>query len=206
MKKLLLISISLIALSTNAQSVDRNDIVISVSPGTTFNYYESLDTSGPFIYGTDYWGMRAPVSLEYVFNRSLGISGDFNYTRLMIGTYHRSDFTVLDFGLGLRFHTPSSKRIINWFGEVGVHYSKLYFFSHGDISHLTIDANGWSLYYDVGANVPLSKSQKFGMGISLNGSGYKYLSASADYDTGTNFDFRMNALAFAAGLNFYYKL
>ena len=205
-KKLLFICISLMVLRSNAQSVDRNDIVISATPGAAFSYYENLDSVGVFSTGTDYWGMRAPISIEYVFGRTFGIGGDFVYTRNLAGTFHASNFTVLDFGLGLRFHTPSSKRIFNWFGEVGVHYSNLHFFSHGDITDWTTNANGWSLFYDLGVNIPLSSSGKFGMGISLNGSGYKYTKASYENDYGGAYDYKMNALSFAGGINLYYKL
>jgi hypothetical protein len=206
MKNLLFGCILIPVLNANAQSVDRNDIVLAVSPGATLNYYGGNDSTGPFHTGSDYFGLRAPVSLEYVFSRTFGISADFVYSRMNAGTIHTSNFTVADFGLGLRFHSPSNKRIIDWFGEVGFHYSKLHYFFHGDLAHETTDAKGWSLFYEVGANIPLSASEKFGMGLSLNGSAYKYPAAHFEGNFGGSSDFKMNGIALATGINFYYKL
>ncbi len=205
-KKLLFICISLMVLRSNAQSVDRNDIVISVSPGVALSYYQRLDSAGNVYADPNYLGFRVPLLIEYAFNRSLGLYGDFVYTRLNTGTAYQGNFTVLDFGAGFGFHSPSSKRFISWFGHLGLQYSTMYFCFESDILHQTTTGNGLALYYDVGANIPLSQKQKFGVGVCLNGSAYRYKNAKQVWDTGTMQFFQLNALASSVGLNFYYKL
>lgn len=206
MKKIFFVCLSLLALRLNAQSVDRNNVVISVSPGGSYHYFENKDTAGPFGLGADHFGIRTPVSLEYVFNREFGVSLDFNYTRLFAQTSHPSNITMLDFGAGLSFHSPSNKRRFNWFGELGLHYSRLHYFYHGDITHHTTNASGFSIYSDAGVNIPLSANGKFGMGIHCNASVYAYTAAHYENSYGGVDDFKMNAQVFSIGLNFYYKL
>lgn len=206
MKKIITSLFLLAFLSIRAQSVDRNDIVISVSPGVTLNYYQRLDSAGNVYSDPFYIGGRAPLRIEYVASRSFGLYADFVYTRLNVSSLYSSNFTVLDFGGGISLHSPSSKRLLNWFGHLGLQYSKLYFCFSGDILQQTTTANGLALYYDVGANIPLSQSQKFGVGICLNGSGYRYKNAKQFWDTGATSFFQLNGLASSVGLNLYYKL
>lgn len=206
MKTSLTILSLLVALNAVAQSVDRNDVVISVSPGVSYNYFENKDSTGPFGRGVSHFGIRTPVSVEYVFNREIGISADFNHTRLFASTFHPSNITLLDFGAGLSFHSPSNKRRFNWFGKLGLHYSRLHYFYHGDITHHTTDASGFSIYSDAGVNMPLSANEKFGMGLQVNASAYAYTSAHDENSYGGVYDFKMNAQVFSFGLNFYYKL
>lgn len=205
MKKLLLICILLSSIHGNSQSVDRNDFVISIAPGAAIINYGKPDT-GSFQPRSGYWAVRVPVSLEYSLSRSFGISADFIYTRPRVESMLPSTFNVVDIGIGLRMHSPSTDRKVDWFGEIGVHYSNLNYFYHGDFYHETNTGKGWSLFYELGANVPLSSSEKFGMGISLNGSGYNYFSVFREFDSGANHYYKMKALSFSTGINFYYKL
>lgn len=205
MKNILLLLTALFSVALHGQRIDQGDFVFRVSPGATLNYYERADSSIIFRNGESFMGIRCPVSAEYAFGKRVGISADFVYTRLNAGTMHASNFTVLDFGIGFPFYSLSSRRFF-FFSQVGLHYSKLHYSHHGDFLHETTDATGYGVYFDLGAGIPLSSSKKFGMGLCLNGTGYKYPKAEYMNDFGIRADGKFNGLALSLGINFYYKI
>ncbi len=205
MKIFLFICIMLLVLNANAQSVDRNDIVIAASPGASLNAYSHPDT-GRLMPRQEYLALRIPVSLEYVFNQRSGLSLDIVYTRLYPGMDYTSDYTINDVGLGYRFHSLSEQRILHWFGSIGVHYSKLKFELQTDFYSETKKANGIGIFFDLGTNIDLTSNGNFGIGFSLNGSGYNYLSGQHSDSSGDIYNFKMQGICLSTGINLFYKI
>ncbi len=205
MKKLLFLSITLAALTAQAQSVDRNDVVISASPGVTINIWENNAAANYHL--SEELGLRAPITVEYVFARYFGISGDFVYTRLVsLNTLYPSNFRVLDFGVSLQLHSPSADRLIHWTGAIGFHYSRFHYFHKRGIEHETYDAGGTALYYAIGANTYFSSGGKLGIGLLLNGSSYNYPITHYTNNYGGDSEFKMNGMALSLGVNIFYKI
>lgn len=195
------------ALGLHAQVIDRNDIVISAAPGFSVSYYSSVDSSGTTNNEDGKPGIRTPVSVEYAFGRAFGISIDFIYTRLFpeVDMYPPQS-SIFDVGAGLTMHAPWARTRFDLAAEVGVHYSKFHYFVPGDFSNEVYDGNGTALYWTLDPRFYFSEKQHFGMGLMLNGSAYKYPKIHYQQDPGSGFDFKMNALAYCAGLTFFYKL
>lgn len=203
--KNLLCSIALFTfLTTSAQNVERGNVVCSASPGIAFSLWDRADTA--HISFTEIPGLRVPITVEYALNRYLGVSGDFVYTRLISAkTLYPSNFRILDFGVSLQLHSPSVDRHIHWTGAIGLHYSIFRYFRKGNPVNELYTANGTSLYFALGANTYLSDEKNFGIGLSLNGSGYKYPRTHYSNDLGVTSEFKMNGTALSLGINWFYK-
>lgn len=197
----------------HAQHVERNDILISAAPGYTSYAIELKDSNFVTHFGYSHKGIRTPLSVEYALASWIGISADFTYTQLMAYEWS-SQTSVLDCGASLRFHSPSEDHRVDWFGAIGYHYSKYYGFDAGftdDMSTVpfpdeTTTASGRAIYFAVGGSMYFSEKEKFGMGLSLNGSSYKYPKAEWHRTNGASGDFKMGALALSAGISFFYKI